>query len=462
MSQSTDPAAVFASQFDGAAPEFAVSAPGRVNLLGEHTDYNGLPVLPMALQRRVRAMVRPRRDPIVRLRHLLGSYPPREFQASGSVAPYPPGDWGNYAKAAVQGLLEAGAVPEPARGMDLLIWSDLPVAAGLSSSSALVVACALAFLRANRVAMPPLELAELMAAAERYVGTQGGGMDQATCLLGQSGRALRIDFFPLRARPVPLPQGYSVVVAHSLVAAPKTAGAMHLYNRRPAECRLAVVVLNRHLRSRSLIRNDLPRLGDLHREVPGLLEIAERVLGPSPWSLGQVASYLQTSAAEVQHAYLRGRDGSVMPEPEDGFRLMERVRHVLTEAARVDEAEGALAAGDARSFGRLMDASHASCAEDYGISTPELNALVAVAREAGAVGSRLTGAGFGGCTVSLVPDDRAPAVMQAIRERYYGGYLRNQRPELVRQQPAWDDVLFVAHASSGAEVTELQGKGEPA
>ncbi|HEY3282899.1 MAG TPA: galactokinase [Armatimonadota bacterium] len=439
----------------GRPPEFLVMSPGRVNLLGEHTDYNGLPVLPMALDRGIRVLGCPCEGPLVRLRHLDAAYPPREFTASAQIPPDEAGDWCNYAKAAVQGLVEAGLVSEKPSGMNLLVWGDLPPAAGLSSSSALVVAVALAFLEANRRAVPRLELAELLAGAERYVGTQGGGMDQAICLLGEAGSALMIDFYPLRATPVPMPDQCAVVISHSLVRAPKTEEALLSYNRRPTECRIAAAMLARELRRAGDAANGSPRLGDLLEAQPLLLDVASELFGDGRWGVQQIAAHLGLHEDEVGSGFLTARDGRVQPEPEEGFHLLPRVRHVVTEARRVRSAYGALSVGDVAEFGAAMDASHRSCAEDYGISTPELDALAVLAREAGALGSRLTGAGFGGCVVSLVPRDQAAEVMDRLWEGYYHGYLPQCRPELAPNDGARPSLLFTAEPSQGASVERL-------
>ena len=157
----------------GKKPAYLASAPGRVNLIGEHTDYNGFPVLPIAIPYSIRAAISPRDDHIVRIRNTGAVYPPREFGLAEKIPHSTPGDWANYVKAAASRLVEefgAGL-----RGMDVLFEGDIPDLAGLSSSSALVVASALSLLAANGLEHNPVELAEMMAEGERYVGTQGGG-----------------------------------------------------------------------------------------------------------------------------------------------------------------------------------------------------------------------------------------------------------------------------------------------
>jgi galactokinase len=199
----------FRERFPGIAPTHCVRVPGRVNLIGEHTDYNGLPVMPTAIEREIRMLVAPRLDRRVDLHNTAERFEPRSFMLSADIGPYATGDWGNYVKAGVQGLvseaLDDGKELSDMRGFCALVDSDLPAAAGLSSSSAMVVASALAVLAVHGWPLDRVKLAEQMAAAERYVGTMGGGMDQAVVLLAQAGTSLKIDFFPLRATTVHLP-----------------------------------------------------------------------------------------------------------------------------------------------------------------------------------------------------------------------------------------------------------------
>src|ERR1051326_4078096 len=193
-----------------ASPARVARAPGRVNLIGEHIDYCGLPVFPMALSRGVRIAFERRANRGTRLVNADARFAPSFFTVDAELPPAPAGDWSNYARAAVQAL--ARRFPD-LRGVDALVQSDLPIAAGLSSSSALVVAMALAILHANGVTVAPLELMELLAQGERYVGTAGGGMDQAIILGAQAGCASRIDFNPLRLTPTAVPADWRFIVA---------------------------------------------------------------------------------------------------------------------------------------------------------------------------------------------------------------------------------------------------------
>src|SRR6184192_2776725 len=399
---STDLAAAFAHAFgappSSAGPVHVVRAPGRVNLIGEHIDYCGLPVFPMALRQSVRIAFQPRSERETRLVNRDSRFAPSAFVMSESIPPAPAGDWGNYARAAARALAER--FPD-LRGVDALVDSDLPIAAGLSSSSALVVAMALALMHANGVTVPSLELMELLGRGERYVGTAGGGMDQAIILGARAGCASRIDFHPLRLTPTAVPADWQFIVAWSLVPAEKSGAARQAYNERTHECDEA----------RRLVAMRLGQRQDT--TYPALLKAAP------------VEELLQVAGATLSDV------------------LSRRFRHVVTEGTRVPQAEAAMAARDFTAFGELLDASHQSLRDDYEVSHPELDRLVGLAREAGAAGARLTGAGFGGSIVALCRVERAPEVVAALRERFYA------------PRGAADGVgrhMFTAEPSAGAEV----------
>lgn len=413
-----------------------VRAPGRVNLIGEHTDYNGLPVLPMAIDRQIWVAGAPRDDATVRIFTDGARYGERTYTLAAEIPRFAAGDWGNYHKAAAQGLLTAlGA--DALRGGDFLIAGDLPSGAGLSSSSALVVGSMLALLAVSGRTMDRAALAELAATSERYVGTQSGGMDQAVCLLAEADHALRIDFDPLRTRVVPIGPGAAIVVCHSLVEAEKSGAARAAYNRRVAECRFACRVLDRMLdRSRPLAH-----LGELRTAYPdrSLRECAallERTLPGRALTLDELAAATGVPIDTLSAAVEPDADR------EATYAVVRRARHVCSEAERVDAAERALAAADWAALGDLMNASHASCRDDYEVSSAALEELVAAARAAGALGARLTGAGFGGCTVNLVPAAEAARFIAALEGTFY-----RDRPAARLREHA-----FVVTPSAGASV----------
>lgn len=373
-----------------------VRAPGRVNLIGEHTDYNGLPVLPMALDREIVLRYQARRDRRVVLTNADPRFPPQDFTLGADIPPEPAGAWGNYVRAAAQALWrETG----PLAGIEGEVSSTLPTAAGLSSSSALVVASALALLDAAARDVPRPALMEMLARGERYVGLEGGGMDQAISLGGLAGHAMRIDFRPvLRLTPVPVPPGWRFIIAPSGVEAAKSAGARDAYNLRVRECRAALAAVAGH---------------GLGVAPPAdYRELLDRV--PAPEALAVAEGLLEDT-------------------------LLRRFRHVVTEAVRVDEAERALHDEDLERFGTLLDASHASLRDDFQVSIPALDELVVIAREGGAAGARLTGAGLGGCIVAVAEASRVEGVIEALADRFY-------RPR------GGGETAFVARPSDGAKV----------
>ena len=432
-----------------------VRAPGRVNIIGEHTDYNGLPVLPMALDREIVIALTANPGPEIELVNTDSSRPPVRFAMSGEIQAYETGHWGNYAKAAAQAVWQWAAVncPDslPLVGFAGCLGGSIPPGSGLSSSSALVVAVATALVEVNALRIGKSELADLLAKGERYVGTEGGGMDQSVSLLAEEGCALKIDFFPLRARAVKLPDDHAIVVANSMVAANKTGAALAAYNTRVAECRLGLDML------KSSSRSEFPAVGaasllcDFAQIVPRWdAELAR--LSSGPLSLSEIAASVGASEDELAAKCLSRRDGGVLPVPEGGFYPKKRCRHVLSEGNRVEEAVAAVERGDAGTLGRLMDESHASCADDYEISCPELDSLVAVLRKCGALGARLTGAGFGGCTVALVRSVDAQSFLDNVWERYYLGYWAGRRIELGSDR---DEVLFACSPAPGAGLMKL-------
>lgn len=386
----------FAAHF-GEAPAALVRAPGRVNLIGDHIDYLGFPVLPLALQRTIRIALRPRSDDLVRAANTDPRFPPVEFRAAPEIAPSPPGAWDNYLKAGARSALGAAGLAAGA-GFDALVDSDLPAAAGLSSSSALVVAAALATLYAAGQTWDALELAECLARGERYVGTEGGGMDQAVCLCALAGHALRIDFAPLRVQPLAIPPDWRLLVLPSLRESRKSAELRAAYNERSRAARAALAAAAPGARPAELL---------------GLLEREPRAL-------------------------------------DDVARGQPRLRHVLSEGRRVLAAARHLAAGDGAAFGRLMSESHASLRDDYRVSTPELDRLVELAGEAGAWGARLTGAGFGGCAIALCPADSLTGVRAHLVRGFYAV-----------QGPAAEHAPFVALPSPAAAIELLPGAGPP-
>jgi len=437
-----------------------IRAPGRVNLIGEHTDYNGYPVMPMAINREILVCASPTDDGNIIISNTNNRFQDRSFSTLSPIQPYQSGDWGNYVKAAVVGLLPivSEKVKRP-KGFTALYSGNIPLAAGLSSSSAMVVASALTFLHVNKIEMPFLQLAEILAKAERFVGTEGGGMDQAISLIGKEGNAIKIDFFPLKTEPINIPDGYEIVICNSLIRAPKTEEAMNNYNRRPIECRLATALIANSLRKHANCLVNTKRLSDVDNnkwKIPKAVyaEAIEEALTPPTLSLSDLCEKLSVSKEEITQKYLTLKSGKIFKPPPDGFKIRQRYRHVVTEKERVKSSVQVLEKGEPFKFGELMNGSHQSCKEDYEISIPEIDKLVTFARTYGAIGARITGAGFGGCTVNLVPKKKLNSFIDGIIKDYYQSYLKRKHPELV-ENINFEDTIFSSPAVKGAEVLNL-------
>jgi len=396
----------FESRF-GAPPTHLSRAPGRVNLIGEHTDYNGLPVFPMALQRETRIALRPRDDGMVVLHNVDDFFPAIEFEIEPAIEPYVQGSWGNYAKAPANELARRFAIW---RGFDGLVTSDIPPAAGLSSSSALVNAVGLALAHINEVSAEPRAFADIMASAERYVGTEGGGMDQAISLGARDRFAAKITFDPLRLRHVNVPDDWCFIVADTGVRAEKSGAARVAYNLRRKECEEALRIMTGHVATANITEK-------LATSYPQLVKAVD-----------------PDTLVELAEGVLKGN-------------LLRRFRHVVREAARVEEAVDRMYAADTMGFGTLMDQSHASLRADFHVSSVELDELVAVAREGGAAGARLTGAGFGGCIVALADRWTVGSVLETLVAEYF------ERRDIADRI---DDRLFVAVPSAGASFLPIE------
>ena len=440
----------------GSAPSCLVKAPGRINLIGEHTDYNGLPVLPVSLPLTVTLAVSSRTDPLVRISDIHPRYKPVSFEINNNITHSPQGHWINYCKAAVAALISY--TNSIYHGMDVLIESTIPSSAGLSSSSALVIANALALLAVNRQRVAPLELAGLMAEGEKYVGTRGGGMDQAICLLGRKGRAVRLDFFPLRYTYLPFPKRYSILAAHSLVQASKTANALQQYNLRPIECRLATEMINAVYKPEkpiSLLGEVFDR--EFFSTFKTIDEFIDATFTQDSYSLQEIGTITHIQPAILNKKYFKSGNRKASPESQNFFRLRKRTQHVLSEARRVEDACKALSDNNIAHFGELMNQSHQSCDKNYNISTPEMNELYTIMIESGVVGARMTGAGFGGFVIGLVHDDELQSCMDSVVKNYYYTYIREQKPELYKKMRIKNRncIIFSVKPSDGAEIINL-------
>jgi galactokinase len=359
-------------------------APGRVNLIGEHTDYNDGFVLPMALEFGIEMAGRLRDGPEVRV-HSADYRETVTFSVDRPIERDPVHPWSNYVRGVLWALEEAGA---PVAGMDLAFGGNVPQGAGLSSSAALEVVTAEVVRTLLGLRIPGPRIARLCQQAENdFVGMKCGIMDQFVSLMGRAGHALFLDCRSLAHELVPLDLGDHVIaivdsgVKHALVGSE--------YNRRREECAAGVAAL----------RARFP-------EVRALRDA----------TLEQLAA----CAGDVSATVYR------------------RCRHVVTECARVLESKEALGRGELARFGALMNASHDSLRDDYEVSTGEVDLLVSLARAIpGVAGARITGGGFGGCTVNLV----AQASVERLRAEALAAYAA---------RTGRDPRLFVTRAADGA------------
>jgi galactokinase len=421
------------------ARTFAARAPGRVNLIGEHTDYSGLPVLPVAIDRSTIVVAAATIENEIELTNADVAWPSRRFAIQRQIPPYETGDWANYVKAAIQGVIDRFTARGEWRGASMVVGSSVPPAAGLSSSSALTVSTALAFMAINEIELEPIDAATMVARSERYVGTRGGAMDQSASILGRRDHALFIEFDPIRVRIVKMPANAAIVVADSREVADKSGKVRAEYNRRVVECALAARILGRALKL-----DGAKILGDVVRAIPGrnAAALVEKLAESSPPRLGA-----DLKEASMLEAELLGNGSTrTLLDSNRPLEILKRARHVLSETERVIRAADMLEAGRLDEMGTLMNASHQSLADDFECSTARLDAIVECARRGGAYGARLTGAGFGGSIVALCDVASADAVIESIDRGYYA--------KLYPREPA-ESRRAVLHAGAGASAIDL-------
>jgi galactokinase len=349
--------------------QILVTSPGRVNLLGEHVDYNQGMVMPAAIDRYVRLAAKPRMDRLVRLKALdfqgevVFSLDRLEERADVEGQPLP--QWALY-PAGVAWSLQAGGLP--LNSVEAVYSSDLPIGAGLSSSAAVELAFAVLWQEMAEWRLDRMQLAQACQTAEnRYVGVNCGLMDQFACAHGVARHALLFDVRSLSWQPLPLPMDTAIVIADSGINRTLAGTA---YNQRRRECEQALELLKEQI-----------------SEIQSLRDV----------SLEQFETHQ-----------------AVLPEV-----LRKRARHVIEEIERVRQASYRLVENDAAGFGRFMVAGHQSLRDLFEVSLPEMDSLVEIAMDMdGCYGSRLTGAGFGGCTVSLIKKEIGEEFSRALAENY--------------------------------------------
>lgn len=374
----------------GQTPAHIVRAPGRVNLLGEHVDYNDGFVLPAAIDRATYIAFSPAGAPHSTLWATdfdqQVSFSPGTISTKSQINSSPIPEWGLYPAGVMWSLMEETL---PAFSMNAVFASDVPRGSGLSSSASVEMAFMLAWQTLGGWTLPPMQRALLGQKAENhYVGVNCGIMDQFASACGVENKLLLLDCRSLEWKTIPLPEHVSIVIADTTVRRKLTSGE---YNKRRAACDEAVRLLQQDFPYIESLRDiNVEEFNRLAKKLPGEIE--------------------------------------------------KRARHVVEEIERSNQAEALLEAGNVRNFGRLMNECHVSLRDLYEVSCPELNVMVNIAQSIdGCYGARLTGAGFGGCTVNLVARENAVEFSRTLAKGY----------EL---ETGLAPEIYITRASNGAEL----------
>ncbi len=450
-----------------------VRCPSRINLLGMHVEHRGGYVNPIAIGSELVVVASSRRDDRFHIRNVESDLFPDTSFALHELLPNDPqmdwvtfvnhvqierGHWGNYVRAALL-RLQMEFPDKPFCGMDMMVYGDIPRGAGVSSSSALVVATALAAVNLNRLEVDRKHLTVLCGEGEWYVGTRGGAGDQGAMLLGKQNCITHMQFFPLHYETIPLPAGYVVVLCRSFVDAHKAAGARSVFNERVATYDIGLM----------LIRKRYPQLASRIRYLrdvsPGHLGVDDawiyRLLQNVPESMNrdELLAILPEETERLEGLF------STHEDPPTGYQIRQVLLYGIAECAKADYAGSLLRRGDIEEFGRLMSISHdgdrvvrydskgfavshnseisdkdldrliEQCCSDrcpesakiyrqsggYACSHPRVDQIVDILCQIPEVlGARVTGAGLGGCVVALVPSAYAQEAINALDSQYYG------------------------------------------
>lgn len=480
----------------GKQADFVSRSPGRVNIIGEHIDYSLYSVLPMAVTadflmavaiRPVSADEKPR----VRIANVLSEkFPAREFEipTEGDILiDATEHEWTNYFKSGLKGVIELLRKKRgqfTPVGMDILCDGTVPSGGGLSSSASFVCTAALAVLKANgEEKVDKTELCELAIVSERSVGVNSGGMDQSASVFSLAGTALYVTFKPALSYktfefPTTDPE-LTFVTAQSFVAADKHVSAPVCYNLRVVECSLAAAFLAKAFGLKKPLPEDSSPLGvslrgfhdtfyeeregiadntqtsveQFEKQLDGLIQLVGDYLPQEEgYDREQICAVLGLTEQQLHDRYM-----SKFPVRAEKFMLRQRALHVFSEALRVLRFRELLASPPAegkellKALGDLMNETQDSCRDVYDCSCPELDELCQIARGAGALGSRLTGAGWGGCSVHLVPKDKVEGVKKAWEEKYY----RKHFPDISEEK--LKDAVVVSKPGSGSVFFKVTG-----
>lgn len=413
---------------------FVVRVPGRVNLIGEHIDYCGYPVFPMAIEKSllIAVAIIPNSGQVYLSNIEKHFYLDYSCSLKEDISIDIPPKWHDYFLCGVKGVLSEPCVNNNkaiTNGMEVLVEGTIPPSAGLSSSSAMVCGSAVA----SRIAFsetPPFlkktQLAKDCAVFERWIGTEGGGMDQAIQFLAEESTAKFVEFVPsLSSNSVSLPDGVNFFVSHSRAECNK--GSTDHFNTRVMETRLAAAILALKWGLTDVTNMTLSGLQrKLNKNVPDMASFAKQHLNPEPYEQSDILTLFSASTMNevlTRNGLNPDRFARVV-QSRTLLKLRDRAIHVFEEARRVyqfKETCSNLSLSNKDKLirlGDLMNESHASCRDLYECSCPELDSLVEASLSSGALGCRLTGAGWGGCTVSLVPQESLDSYRIKMRQLY--------------------------------------------
>ncbi|MBW7988567.1 MAG: hypothetical protein FVQ84_00875 [Planctomycetes bacterium] len=474
----------FTGRYGAKGNVIIVRSTGRVNLLGTHIDHRGGSVNPVCVKD-MWLVVQPRDDDRVLLKNVDSSqFPDEQFSISDSLPTAekirdwdtwcyqeyekrkndPSVTWSNYIRAAVLYLQhlntnDEGIFTPAIKGMNMMIYGNIPIAAGLSSSSALVMAAAEAVIRINSLDIKPVDLVENWGFAEWYVGTRGGCSDHAAIISGKLGTILHITAFPMSVENAALPGGHSFVLANSNIEAKKQAGARDVFNSRVAAYIFGLMMIRENFPQYA---GKLKQLRDINPETLGVDEVQiYRIIKSLPTSVNR-ADILKILSEHEQKVHRVFRSHA---EPEQGYRLRQICLYGIAECIRAEMVPKCLRTGDMKTFGELMSASHNgdrvtkvvdgqriptdnsypaqridALISDlksgdkprmnqarlwrqgggYNVSLPEIDMLVDIALATpGCLGACLVGAGMGGSIVAVVQDKHAEQLIENMAEKYY-------------------------------------------
>ncbi|XP_073837456.1 N-acetylgalactosamine kinase [Musca autumnalis] len=458
----------------GSEPNLYVRVPGRVNIIGEHVDYCGYPVLPLAIDQCILLAVGFTEDNTqLELRNMERekyenfSTDIKEFQITHKTSCPPP--WYNYYLCGVKGILETLNDSDQRYGMTVAINGNIPPASGVSSSSALVSSAVLATAYVHHATLNRKTLASISAACERYIGTQGGGMDQAIAFLAKEGCAQFIEFHPsLNATPLQLPQGACFVVANSLTEMNKAATSD--FNERVVECRLGcrLIAFNKGLNNWKDIQIFAKLQEALACDLSQLEAYAMEFVSRELYTRSELCGIFNVNNEEFEKKFLTDNTRNMQQ-----FKLKQRTLHVIQESLRVQEfrkiceefSNNFIHSNDIHSNGntvtmtygatlarlsQLMRQSHESLKSLYECSHLNLDKLVELSDQMG-IGARLTGAGWGGCVVALCDSaESSIKYIDTLKEKYY-----SQLPIEKCRFKDFQNVVFATSPRDGAEILML-------